>query len=151
MRMKRLDHVGVVVDSLAEAERWLGKAFGLPVQRTLEVPEGKIRAVFYTCGDTQIEVLEIGDPEARRRRLGTGVRARVEHIAIEVDDLEAVMAALAPLGVRTTAPEPRRSGDTLNYWTVAETTGDVAYQFVQKLRPPSAGGASPGSPRAGRA
>lgn len=133
MVVKRLDHVGVVVESLDEADRWLGKTFGLPVRRTAEVPEGHIRAVFYQCGDAQIEVLEIGDPEFRRRRLGDGVRARVEHIALEVDDLAEVMAVLAPLGVRTTAPEPRRVGDTLNYWTVAETTGDVAYQFIQKL------------------
>ncbi len=74
MRVKRLDHVGVVVDRLVEAERWLGETFRLPVQRTLEVPEGRIREVFYTCGDTRIEVLETGDPEARRCRLGTGVR-----------------------------------------------------------------------------
>jgi methylmalonyl-CoA/ethylmalonyl-CoA epimerase len=132
---QRIDHIGVVVDSLADAQRWLGEVFRLPIQRTVEIAEGRIRAAFYSCGDAAIEVLEIGDPEVRRRRLGPDAQARIEHIAVEVENLQAALASLAPLGVRTTEPEPRRVGDNLNVWTVAETTGGVSYQLVQKPRP----------------
>jgi methylmalonyl-CoA/ethylmalonyl-CoA epimerase len=134
---KRIDHVGVIVNDLAEARRWLKEVFGLSFQRSVDVPDGRIRGEFYRCGDVDIEVLEIGDPEARRRRLGEGVRARIEHIAVEVDDLGVAMARLAALGVRTTAPEPRRAGNTLNVWTVEETTGGISYQLIQ--RTPAAG------------
>lgn len=129
---RRVDHIGVVVANLAEAERWLGEVFGLPLDRTLEVPEGRIQAVFYKCGDIDIELLEIGDAEARRRRLGTEAKARIEHIAVEVDDLQSALSALAPLGVRTTQPAPRRIGNTLSVWTVAETTGGVSYQLIER-------------------
>jgi methylmalonyl-CoA/ethylmalonyl-CoA epimerase len=130
----RVDHIGVIVADLEEAGRWLGEAFGLPLDRMIKAPDRGIRAAFYRCGDVDIEVIEISDPEARRQRLGEGVRARIEHIAVEVDSLKTALARLAALGVRTSAPEPRRSGDSLSMWTVAESTGGVSYQLIERVR-----------------
>ncbi len=135
MMFKRVDHVGVVVGNMADAKRWIEEVFGLSFQRAVQVSEGQISAAFYDCGNTQIELLEIGDPELRKRRLGDNTSARIEHIAVEVDDLKEALARLTPLGVRTTASEPRRSGDMLSVWTVAETTGGVSYQLMQRARP----------------
>jgi methylmalonyl-CoA/ethylmalonyl-CoA epimerase len=129
---KRVDHIGVVVADLQEAGQWLGEAFGLPLQRTLEFPDRGIRAAFYRCGDVDIEVIEITDAEARRQRLGEGERARIEHIAVEVADLQTTLARLAALGVRTNDPEPRRIGDSLHMWTVADSTGGVSYQLIER-------------------
>ncbi len=130
---RRIDHIGVIVDDLAEARRWLAEVFGLPLGRTVDLPEGKIRGEFYTCGGVDIEIIQIGDPEMRRRRLGDGTQARIEHIAVEVDDLNAALDHLAGLGVKTTAPNPRQVGDTLNAWTAEDTTGGVSYQLIQRL------------------
>lgn len=128
---------------LQEAGRWLGEHFGLPLQRTLDLPDRGIRAAFYRCGDIDIEVIEVTDPEARRRRLGEGERARIEHIAVEVGDLQTILAGLAALGVRTNAPEPLRVGDSLSVWTVPDSTGGVSYQLIQRgaaSRPGTGGG-----------
>jgi methylmalonyl-CoA/ethylmalonyl-CoA epimerase len=128
---KRVNHIGVIVADLQEAGRWLGEAFGLPLDRTLELPDRGIRAAFYKCGEVDIEVIEISDPEARRQRLGEG-RARIEHIAVEVENIRAALAQLAVLGVRTNEPEPRRIGDSLHTWTAAESTGGVSYQLIER-------------------
>ncbi len=140
---KRVDHIGVIVADLEEAGRWLGEAFGLPLGRMLNFPDRGIRAAFYRCGDVDIEVIEISDPEVRRQRLGEGERARIEHIAVEVENLQTTLDRLAALGVRTNAPEPRRIGDSLHMWTVAESTGGVSYQLIERgpeLRRGGAGG-----------
>lgn len=128
---QRIDHVGVIVDDLGEQRRWLGEIFGLPVTREVNFPDTKLKAAFFGCNGVDIEMIQIDDPEGRRKRLGEGNRARIEHIAVVVDDIQAVLKKLAPLGVRTTEPEPRKTGDRLNVWTVAETTGGVSYQFIQ--------------------
>lgn len=139
--VKRIDHIGVVVDDLAEARRWLTEAFGLPLRRSVELSKERIRGEFYACGDVDIEVLEIGDPEARHRRLGEG-KARIEHIAFEVDNLGTALARLASFGVRTTSSEPRRTGNRLNVWTEEETSGGVSYQLFE-LTPERSGGDRP--------
>ncbi len=129
---KRVDHIGVIVADLHEAGRWLGEAFGLPLDRTGGDPTRGIKTAFYKCGDVDIEVIEVSDPEARRQRLGEGQRARIEHIAVEVENLQAALARLAALGVRTNTPEPRRMGDSLHMWTVAESSGGVSYQLIER-------------------
>ena len=131
---RRVDHIGVIVADLREAGRWLGEAFGLPLDRSLEFPDRGIRAAFYRCGEVDIEVIEISDPEARRQRLGDGERARIEHIAVEVENLQTALARLAALGVRTNAPEPRQIGNSLHMWTVAESSGGVSYQLIERGR-----------------
>jgi methylmalonyl-CoA/ethylmalonyl-CoA epimerase len=136
---RRVNHIGIVVNDLAEVRRWLTEVFGLSLSRSVDLPEGRIYAEFYPCGDIDIEVIEIGDPEVRRRRLGEGTRARIEHIAVEVDDLGASLSRLAPLGVRTTTSEPRRIGNSLHAWTVAETTGGISFQFTELSGTPPAG------------
>ena len=131
---QRIDHIGVIVADLGEQKRWLGEVFGLPVTRELNFPETKLKAAFYGVSGVDIEVIQLDDPETRRKRLGEGGhRARIEHIAVEVSDIQAVLKKLAPLGVKTTEPEPRKTGDRLNVWTVAETTGGVSYQFIQRM------------------
>ncbi|HEV2357584.1 MAG TPA: VOC family protein [bacterium] len=129
---RRVDHIGVIVADLDEQKRWLGEIFGLPVTRELNFPETRLKAAFYGCGGVDIEMIQVDDPVVRQKRLGEGNRARIEHIAVEVDDIPAVLKKLAALGVRTTEPEPRKIGDRLNVWTVAETTGGVSYQLIQR-------------------
>lgn len=128
--LKRIDHVGVIVDSLEEACRFLG-ALGLRHDRDLNVP-GRLKASFYTCGEIEIEVLEIIEPAERSRRLGES-SARIEHIAIEVDSLTNALSALARLGVRMQTDAPVSLDMGLNYWTVAETCDGVIYQILEVL------------------
>lgn len=60
MRLKRVDHIGVVVDDLAEAADLLSRGFGLSLGTTLE--RDQLRAQFYRCGDVSIELIEIVGP-----------------------------------------------------------------------------------------
>ncbi len=126
--MKRIDHIGVVVDNLEEARGFLA-ALGLRHDRDLDVPS-RLRAAFYTCGEIEIEVLEIIDPVERSRRLGEA-SARIEHIAIEVDSLSNVLSELAPLGVRMQTDAPVSLDKGRNYWTVAESCDGVIYQLIE--------------------
>jgi methylmalonyl-CoA/ethylmalonyl-CoA epimerase len=128
---RRIDHIGIVVRDLESARDALGVTFGLEVQRELAVPGRPDRSVFYRCGEIDIELIEVTDPDDRERRLG-GAVARIEHIAFEVPDLEAAIAHLAQAGVETTPPV--HLVDRINSWTVPETSGGVMYQLVQEAR-----------------
>ena len=127
--LKRLDHVGVIVDDLEEASRFLS-GMGMQHDRDLEIP-GRLKASFYSCGDAKVEVIEICGPAERAQRLGSE-KARIEHIAIEVDDLTTTVQALQGLGVRTQTTDPIRVGPNINFWTVAETCDGVVYQLLQR-------------------
>lgn len=127
--LKRIDHVGVIVDNLDEAKRFLSD-LGLRFDRELEI-SGRLRAAFYGSGETLIEVIEVDEPAERAQRLGD-TTARIEHVAFEVDSLSTTIEALRGLGVSTTTLEPLAVGANLNFWTKPETSDGVQYQLIEK-------------------
>ena len=128
MELRRLDHVGVIVEDLDEATRLL-LAFGLEVGETIENDD--LRVAFFKCGDASIELIEPLTAELRRTRLGEGNCARIEHIALEVGDLAAALTALGALGVRPNAP-PRHLPGRSMFWTEPETSDGIMFQFVER-------------------
>lgn len=129
--LKRIDHVGVVVDNLAEAREFLSR-LGMTLDHEFDL--GRVGAAFYRCGDVMIELIECRLPDERARRLGEA-QARIEHIAIEVDDLSATVKGLAELGVDVTAAEPVTQGDVRSHWTKPESSAGVMYQVFERLGP----------------
>jgi catechol 2,3-dioxygenase-like lactoylglutathione lyase family enzyme len=128
VELKRIDHVGIVVRGLAEPAALL-RSLGLELARTNRNDESA--GNYFPCGDASIELIEVHDDESRKRRLPEGADAVIEHIAIEVDDLQAVHRTLSERGVDVTWP-PFRSGDAMMIWTDAATSGGVQYQFLRR-------------------
>jgi catechol 2,3-dioxygenase-like lactoylglutathione lyase family enzyme len=131
MELKRIDHVGIVVQSLEQHVEQL-EALGLQVARTNENDESY--ALYYACGDASVELIDVRDQEARRRRLPASELARIEHIAFEVDDLAEVRSLLEERGIEVTWP-PFPSGAAQMIWTEADTSGGVQYQFLVRSVP----------------
>lgn len=126
--LKRIDHVGIVVDDIDQARTFLD-VLGLRRVRDLNIP-GRLTASFYACGGIDIEVIEISEPEERSKRLRSET-ARIEHIAIEVDSILAAAQRLQELGVKTQTTSPVQLDKGLNYWTVADTSDGVIYQLIE--------------------
>jgi catechol 2,3-dioxygenase-like lactoylglutathione lyase family enzyme len=127
MQMRGLDHVGVVVDDLDEAARLL-EALGLVENERAE--HDGLRLAFFSAGNAMVEIIEPTDPAVRARRLGDA-RARIEHIAFEIGDLDGALSALGAIGVEPNAP-PRRAPDRSMFWTDPETSDGIMFQFVQR-------------------
>src|SRR6266516_6768392 len=61
--------------------------------------------------------------------------ARVEHIALEVEDLLALIEQLKAKGVRFTTDEPVRVRENIVVWTVPATSAGVMWQLFSRARP----------------
>jgi catechol 2,3-dioxygenase-like lactoylglutathione lyase family enzyme len=128
----RVDHIGVVVSSLDAAGAFLRDALGLELKlEPSPTPEG-VRIAFYGGEGARVEVIEIADPQAREARLGSA-EARIEHIALEVEDVRAATLRLRARGVAFTTEEPFPVRDTLSIWTVPETSAGVAWQLFSRV------------------
>lgn len=123
----RVDHIGVLVDSLEDAKRFLGERVGLELVRELDVERLQRRVAFFQCGAVQIEVIEPYGPD--RERDLAGARAKIEHIAVEVDD---VRRALEVLGLRPNANGMVDIGGRETVWTDPDSGDGVMYQLVPR-------------------
>ena len=133
----RLDHVGVIVADIVAARRFLEDVIGLELKREHHSTEARLDAAFlgFDSGPDSgalVEVVELGDPAARGRRLGPDAVARIEHIAIEVDDVEAVREELRARGIEMQSDSPSITGTARSYFTRPETTCGIILQFLDR-------------------
>ena len=129
----RVDHIGVVVDDLTAARGFLEKVLGLELTAERSLPTIQVETAYLGFGPgPQIELVELGDAETRRRRLGNGLQARIEHIAIEVDDVEATRDELSRHGIEMQSETPLVNGPTRSFFTRPETSRGFAFQFLDR-------------------
>jgi methylmalonyl-CoA/ethylmalonyl-CoA epimerase len=126
--INRLNHIGVVVEDLEEAKRFLGAVLGLELVLEREVPARRRSTAYFAAGEVEIELIEDLDPEAKARTLA-GATAVIEHISFEVDDVARTARILAGHGVRLRGDGIVRTGDRDNAWTEPSTSGGVMYQL----------------------
>jgi methylmalonyl-CoA/ethylmalonyl-CoA epimerase len=103
-----IHHVAMAVHDLDEAIETYGRLFGAQLEHRETLSEQGVDAAAVRVGVSRIELLAAtGDDTPVGRflaRRGPGMH----HVAYEVDDLEAEIAALDELGVELIDHEPRR-------------------------------------------
>jgi methylmalonyl-CoA epimerase len=103
----RLDHVGIAVGDLAASLEFFARALGLELGASEEVGSQRVRAHFLPAGGPKLELLESTDAASA---IGKYVAKRgpgLHHIAFEVEDITAALAALKARGVRLIDEVPR--------------------------------------------
>jgi methylmalonyl-CoA/ethylmalonyl-CoA epimerase len=128
----RLDHVGVVVASLDGAGAFLREALGLELRLEPPASPDGVRIAFYGGENARVELIQVSSPAALAARLGDA-EARIEHIAIEVDDVRQVVEQLRARGVRFVTEDPYALRDMLAIWTVAETSAGIQWQLFTRV------------------
>jgi len=106
--IKKIHHVGVVVESLARACRFWRDALGLPLVREAEIADQGVRAVLLAAGDSEIELLEPtrGDTGVARflARHGEGLH----HVCLETPSVDADLGTLKAQNVALIDQAPRQ-------------------------------------------
>ncbi len=121
--MKRIEHLGIAVSDLAEAERLFTEVLGTAPYKRERVDDEGVETSFFAAGESKIELLASTTPDgpiARHlERRGPGLH----HVAFHVDDLPAELARLEALGYRKiSGPKPGADGKTIAFLHPSDTS-----------------------------
>ena len=111
MKIKRVDHLGVIVGDLDDAVQSFTEHLGLELNHVEQYGD-ELDIAFLPCGETLVELIkplkEDGSNADYLREHGPGI----QHVAFEVDDLDAALAELSERGVEPLgdAPMPGAGG-----------------------------------------
>jgi len=139
----RLAHLGIAVPAHSEALRFWRDLLGLPLAHTEQVASDGVTVAMLPLdgggadasagGGGSIELLQpdAGDNPVRRflDKRGPGLH----HLALEVDDIDALVARLAEAGVRLIDEKPRPGAHgTRVAFVHPQSTGGVLLELVQR-------------------
>ena len=103
----KIDHIGLAVKSIDEAVKLYADALGLEVSEIEIIAAQKVRTAIIPIGESKIELLESTDPESviakHIEKRGEGLH----HLALEVSDIEEVLARLKAKGMPLVDETPR--------------------------------------------
>ena len=89
--MKRIDHIGIAVRDLHEAEKVFTDVLGVGPFKKESVDDESVQVSFFQAGESKVELLE-----STTEKRGEGLH----HVAFHVDDLDAELKRLKELGYR---------------------------------------------------
>lgn len=105
--IKKLDHIGIAVKSIEEALPLYTDLFGLTLEGIEEVEEQKVKTAFLPIGDTEFELLESKDPEGPIARFIDKKGQGIQHIALQVENIEEALEKAKRNGIRLIDEKPR--------------------------------------------
>jgi methylmalonyl-CoA/ethylmalonyl-CoA epimerase len=130
MKIKRVEHIAIAVDSLKQSMDLLQNTFGINVEYEEQI--GQTRLAMLPVGETYLELLEGQGPEsgvtAWIKEKGTGLF----HICFEVEDIDGALAELKAKGVKLRDETPRigHGGARIAFLDPA-STGNVLIELAE--------------------
>jgi methylmalonyl-CoA/ethylmalonyl-CoA epimerase len=130
--ISRIDHIGVAVKSLEERLGLYRDVLGLAGIHVEDVPTENARVGFVPLGDSEIELLDSTSPHSVLARFIETRGEGIHHIALEVQDCQAVLDALRAAGLRTLDERPRPGArGTRVAFVHPSATGGVLLELVE--------------------
>ena len=105
MKVKRIEHVGVIVkDTEASRKLWEG-CFGIPLGST--EANANRRLALYPVGESMVELIAGTTPDSRHARMVAEGKGGLNHICFEVEDIDEALAELKGKGIPLIDQVPR--------------------------------------------
>lgn len=104
--VRKIDHLGIAVHSIAEARTFYEKVLGLSCERIEEVESQQVRTAFFAIGETHIELLEPTAPDSPIARFLARHGEGLHHIGYLSDDLETALERAREHGCQPLTDSP---------------------------------------------
>ncbi len=105
--IKKIDHIGIAVNSIEKTSEFFSKILRLKVVGEELIEEQKVKVAFLPLGDSELELLESTSPDGPIARFIEKKGEGIQHIAFQVDNLEKVLEKLKKEGVSLINESPK--------------------------------------------
>jgi methylmalonyl-CoA/ethylmalonyl-CoA epimerase len=133
--MLKIDHIGIAVRSLNNANKLFASIFGKSHFKIEQVLTEGVSTSFFQMGESKIELLEASSPDSPIAKFIEKKGEGIHHIAFEVPDIKNEMKRLSGLGFTLLNPEPKLGADNkLICFLHPKDTNGVLVELCQEIK-----------------
>ncbi len=107
MKILKIDHLGIAVSSIEKGKNFWTDILGLTYEGSETVAEQKVTTAFFPVGESEVELLESTDPDGPIAKYIDKRGEGIQHVALQVEDIEAALEELKQKGVKLIDQKPR--------------------------------------------
>ena len=101
MKIKRIEHVGVVVRDLEKSRKLWEECFGISLGGVEHTPGRPHKLALYPIGESMVELLAGISPDSKFARMCDEGKAGINHICFEVENIDEALAGSRRKGCRS--------------------------------------------------
>ncbi len=132
--LEKVEHIGIAVKNLHEAEEKYTYLLGVKPYKREEVKTEKVITSFFRLGETKIELLAATSPESPIARFIEKRGEGIHHIAYATDDIKAELKRLEKEGFEIITPQPKKGADNkLVAFIHPRSAGGVLIELCQDI------------------
>jgi len=109
--MNKIEHIGIAVKNLDDANAIYSKIFNQAPYKTEEVASEHVSTSFFKIGESKFELLEATNPDSAIAKFIEKKGEGIHHIAFDVDDIYAEMERLKKEGFIILNENPKKGAD----------------------------------------
>jgi len=134
-RMKKIEHLGIAVKDMDQAEDLYEKLLGVGSYKREEVASEGVLTSFFEVGPNKIELLQSTKEDGPIAKFIEKKGEGIHHVAFDVADIEAEMERLRKEGFRLLNEEPKRGADNkLICFVHPKSTHGVLVELCQEKK-----------------
>jgi methylmalonyl-CoA/ethylmalonyl-CoA epimerase len=107
MKILKIDHLGVAVNSMEEGKKFWTDVLGLEFVGSETVEAQKVTTGFFPVGESEVELLESTSSDGPVAKYIEKKGAGMQHIAFGVENIEEALEELKAKGIRLIDEKPR--------------------------------------------
>ena len=133
MKVLKIDHLGVAVNSIDDGKNFWRDILGLEFEGIETVHEQKVNTGFFPVGESEVELLESTSPDGPIAKYLEKRGEGIQHIAFRVPNLEEALQELKEKGVRLIDEKPRHgAGGAKIAFLHPKATGGVLVELCER-------------------
>jgi len=107
MKILKIDHIGIAVNSIGEGKKFWTDVLGLKFEGSETVAEQKVTTAFFPVGESEVELLESTAPDGPVAKYIEKRGEGIQHVAFRVENIEAALEELKSKGLKLIDEKPR--------------------------------------------
>jgi methylmalonyl-CoA/ethylmalonyl-CoA epimerase len=133
MKILKIDHLGIAVNSIDEGKKFWSDVLGLEYEGAETVEAQKVTTAFFPVSESEVELLESTSPDGPVAKYIEKRGAGIQHVAFRVADIDAALAELKEKGVKLIDQEPRiGAGGARIAFLHPKATGGVLVELCER-------------------
>jgi methylmalonyl-CoA/ethylmalonyl-CoA epimerase len=135
VKIKRVNHLGIIVGDLDAAVRSFTEHLGLELDHTERYGD-ELDIAFLPCGETLVELITPRTTEGSNADYLVQHGPGIQHVAFEVDDLDAALEELSERGVNPLGEAPvQGAGGMRIAFLDPESFGGILVELCEPIYP----------------
>lgn len=133
--VNKIEHIGIAVKNMDDANILFEKMLGVPSYKMEAVESEGVLTSFFQTGNNKIELLVATNPESPIAKFLEKKGEGIHHIAFDVDDIEAEIARLKNEGFVLINEVPKKGADNkLVVFLHPKNTNGVLVELCQEIK-----------------